>query len=350
MDASQTSLKHIDSLIWIVITAVAVAVLASSVAGPFHIAWASFLKAAAACVLLLAAGWFYLAIRKDPIPAAALMSTAQIAAFAAVGAPLSYIAASAGLPLWDTTYEAWDGSLGFDWHGLLTTMNAYPALHRVLAMAYASFTVQATVTVVALAIANHPARLRVFILSFIFATLITIAISSVMPAQGVWGHLNLSAHDYPAITPATRDQHLAVFHGLRDGTFRSLMADGAEGIITFPSLHAALGLLFILAVWPIRYLRWVSTVLNVAMIASTPVDGGHYFCDAITGIGIAMLCWTAARWIVRAQQADGAALLPPIADTPSIVPDIATDGTVTIRSLEIDLRQSGNRTDVTHTH
>ena len=38
-----------------------------------------------------------------------------------------------------------------------------------------------------------------------------------------------------------------VFLGLRDGTVRMLAAAGAEGIITFPSLHAALAVILIAA-------------------------------------------------------------------------------------------------------
>ena len=48
-----------------------------------------------------------------------------------------------------------------------------------------------------------------------------------------------------------------VFYGLRDGTFRFLVAVGAEGIITFPSLHAALAVIVIAAIWPVAVLRWV---------------------------------------------------------------------------------------------
>jgi len=127
----------------------------------------------------------------------------------------------------------------------LAIMNAAPLLHAILAAAYASFAVQTTAIVIVLAISGHALRLRIFILSFMLLTLVTIAISTVMPAQGVWGYLHLSALDSPAIVPTTRDLPLPVFFGLRDGTFRHLVAEGAKGIISFPSLHAALGLLFI---------------------------------------------------------------------------------------------------------
>lgn len=44
---------------------------------------------------------------------------------------------------------------------------------------------QATAIVVVLAAAGHALRLRVFMLSFALTTLVTIGVSTVMPAQGV---------------------------------------------------------------------------------------------------------------------------------------------------------------------
>ena len=295
MDTGPNRLKHADRAIWIVIAAVAGAVLISSALGPFQIEWASFRKAALAVTVLISVSWFYSAIRKDTPLADALMSAAQIIAFAAVAAPLSYVGASAAFPLWDGDLAALDHRLGLDWMAWLATMNAVPWLHTMLAAAYASFAVQTTAVVIVLGIAGQALRLRIFILSFMLLTLVTIAIAAVMPAQGVWGYLHLSALDSPAIVPITRDLPLPAFFGLRDGTLRQLVAEGAEGIISFPSLHAALGLLFAFALWPVRYAGWIGALLNLAMIAATPVDGSHYFSDVIAGLAIAVLSWIAVR-------------------------------------------------------
>jgi membrane-associated phospholipid phosphatase len=75
------------------------------------------------------------------------------------------------------------------------------------------------------------------------------------------------------------------------------MAAGSEGIITFPSLHAALGLIFALALWPDRVLRWFSLALNLLMIVATPIDGSHYFVDVFAGLAIALMGWFVARRI-----------------------------------------------------
>lgn len=324
MDIAQTTLRRLDRWIWSGIALVAAAVLGAAGFGPFRFDWMSFAKAGSACTVLAAVGWYYAAWRKEPQLAAALVASSQVIAFAMVGAPLSYIAASAGLPLWDATFTAWDEFLHFDWPALLRLMNAYPALHIVFAISYASFPLQATAIIVALTWVGQLTRIRVFILAFMLATVVTIAISAVMPAEGVWGHLRLSKVDHPAIAPITQSLHLPIFHGLRDGTLRVLTGEGSEGIITFPSLHAALGLLFIIAAWPVPYMRWACALVNAIMIAATPVDGGHYFSDVIAGLLVAAVCWLAVTRIAtsvgRARERSGAAATVVAIDAPSLVP------------------------------
>ena len=100
----------------------------------------------------------------------------------------------------------------------------------------------------------------------------------------------------------TRDLPLAVFFGLRDGTLRHLVAEGADGIISFPSLHAALGLLFLLALWPVRYVGWIAALLNIAMIAATPVDGSHYLSDVAAGLAIALASWVVVQRALGAEE------------------------------------------------
>jgi membrane-associated phospholipid phosphatase len=288
-------IQRLDSIIWIVIAIAVGAVIASSIFSSFVIAWPSFAKGALVCALLVLISRFYRHIRKDQALAEALSGASQIVAFASVAAPLSYIGASAAYPLWDMELTAWDRSLAFDWLTWLAFMNAWPALHMITKIAYGSFAVQTTMIVMALGMAGRSVHMRLFILALFSTTLVTIAISALMPAQGVWGAWHLSLSDAPAIIPTTRDLPLPVFFGLRDGSYRLLVGDNAEGVISFPSLHAALGLLFIFALWPMRGLRWVGLVVNAVMIAATPIEGSHYFTDVLAGVAIAALCWSAVR-------------------------------------------------------
>ncbi len=294
LPAGAAPLFALDRMIWGGIALVALVVAAGAALGGFAVVWNSFLYAALGVLVLLAVDRFY-RWRRDLRLASAAASTAQLAAFTAVGAPLSYLAASLNLPLQDAPLDAIDRALGLDWPALLAWMNTNPLLHPLFSAAYLSFTVQATATILALAFTGRLLHLRHFLIAFMLAAVVTIAISALLPAQGVWGHYALVAKDYPDIIPATREIHLPIVHGLRDGSFRRLMGAGAEGIITFPSLHAAMGVIFILALWPVRALRWIGLAVNLVMIAATPVDGGHYFVDILAGIVIAPACWAVTR-------------------------------------------------------
>ena len=78
-----------------------------------------------------------------------------------------------------------------------------------------------------------------------------------------------------------------------------------EGIITFPSYHAALAIVLGWALWQVAWLRWPGVVVNGLVVAATPIDGGHYFVDVFAGAVIAALAIAAARSLaVRNAQAE----------------------------------------------
>jgi membrane-associated phospholipid phosphatase len=286
--------QRLDHLIWTLVAMVAAIVVAAPSVSNFYIEWPQFAAPISACLALAAAGWFYTRWRPDERLASGCFSTAQVIAFASVGAPLSYLAASANLPLLDHVYDAIDRAMGLDWKAMLGWMNAHPILFDALRPIYLSLTFQMTAAVLCLAFTGRFVWLRVYTLAFIFAALITIAMSAVLPAIGVWPHYGLTATDSPHVLP-TVSTSWPVLHGVRDGSFRALVAVGSEGIITFPSLHAALAVILIFALWPIAKLRWVILAVNSVMLVATPIDGSHYFIDVIAGFVVAVLAVLAAR-------------------------------------------------------
>ena len=92
-------LRRLDQIIWATIAAVGCVVIASAVITSFAIDWVSFAKPAIACCCTAIGTFVYQRFRKNQAIADALRATGQVIIFAAVGAPLSYIAATARLPL-----------------------------------------------------------------------------------------------------------------------------------------------------------------------------------------------------------------------------------------------------------
>ena len=297
-DASRTdlTLRRLDRLIWAAIAVIAAIVLAAPFLSSFFIKWSTFVAPLGAAAALMAAAWFYRRWRPDERLASGAENTAQLITFAAVAAPLSYLAASANLPLQDQMIDTLDRALHLDWRGLLNWMNNAPTTYAVLHLLYMSLTLQMTTAALGLAFTGRLLRLRIYLLAFILAALIAIAISALLPAAGAWPYYGLTAADSPHITPAVSTSW-PVFYGLRDGSFRALVAIGSEGIISFPSLHAGLAVILVIAVWPIPVLGWLALVLNVAMLVATPIEGSHYFSDVLAGIAVAILSFAAATWI-----------------------------------------------------
>jgi len=293
MHGHTAGLRRLDGLIWALVALVAVLVLTVSAARGFTVEFRSFAAPGLTCLLLVLGARFYRDRRNEPKLASALESTAQIMAFAAVAAPLSYVAASLGLPLQDAMFDSLDRALGLNWRSMFAFIERWPEFSSFLRVMYLSLTVQMTAVVLLLGFTGRLPWLRVYMLAFVFATLTTIALSTVLPAEGVWLHYGLKGDALPV-------SHTSwpVFLGLRDGSYRLIVAIGAEGIITFPSLHAALAVILMAALWPIPVARWLSVGINMLMLAATPIDGSHYFVDVLAGIAIAVASLAAARTMV----------------------------------------------------
>jgi PAP2 superfamily len=190
-------LRRLDGIIWAIIAVLSAIMLAAPVVSNFHLVGHSFLAAGGATTLSLVGFWLYETRRPDPRLASALGGTAQIVTFAAVGAPVSYMAASLDLPLRDAWFDAADRALGLDWQALLGWMVAHASLHPMFSVIYSSLMPQTVVVVLALAMAGRLAWLRVFVLAFIISTIVTIVIAALVPAEGVWGFHKLSAVSTP---------------------------------------------------------------------------------------------------------------------------------------------------------
>jgi membrane-associated phospholipid phosphatase len=69
-----------------------------------------------------------------------------------------------------------------------------------------------------------------------------------------------------------------------------------NGLISFPSYHAATALLYIWAAWRTPVLKWIVLLLNIAMLLATPLHGSHYFVDVIAGAVVAFITIRITQW------------------------------------------------------
>lgn len=252
------------------------------------------------CAGLAAGGAYYRLRRRNERIAASLTATAQLIAFSATAACLSYAVARRGGQQWDASFLAWDQALGITWQDWLDYANARPRLSFAAWIAYQSAMPQMIVAVLALCFSGRLAACRSFLLATMLAAIAAIAISGLMPGMTVFMHLDLHQADFPHV-PFIDDSH---FLAVRDGSLRMLSLAQMQGIIAFPSFHAALGVILACAFWSVPWCRWPGLFLNGAMIAATPTHGGHYVVDVIAGVALGLAAFAAARRIQAAVDAN----------------------------------------------
>lgn len=250
------------------------------------------LKVALVPVVLAAAGRGLSSLKRQPdwAPslAFALLAVAQLEVMILLVTPLTYVAASANLPIQDANLARLDQLLGLNWQAYYRFVQERPVLIPYIYIGYAMITWPAIGVPLLLAATRHYLRLQQFILACILTLAATALISSLVPAIGTYYQYGIAA-DIPSFRASGYLVQLHELPLIRDGSLRKLDFNTMEGIITFPSFHAAAAVLSLWAFWAVWWMRPLVLIANVAMLLATPLVGGHYFVDVIAGAALAVL-------------------------------------------------------------
>jgi uncharacterized membrane protein len=257
--------------------------------------------------------------RRDPQVMFVLGAAAQIALTTAVMAPMTYVAAAINLPMQDSALLAVDRAVGLDWAAYVHFVDDRPSLASWLNVGYAMIGWPLFAIPVALAAKRRYQRIEEFTFAFGVALAATTFLSALVPAVGVYQQIGLDPGSLKNINPGAYLDQLRDLPPTREGALRHLELLGLGGIVTFPSFHAASAVLFGWALWAVRWLRPLALLVNGAMLAATPLNGGHYFIDLIAGVVVAVLAIVAARRVgqIIARRQSGFDLAAPV---PAMVP------------------------------
>lgn len=208
----------------------------------------------------------------------------------------SYLATAASPPLHDALMADLDGRLGFDWMRFLTIANAQPRVAAALSFSYHSAGVTLLAAVAWLAVSEQEARLTELLaaLSLTFAGL---AIGMVaVPTAGAFAHFTPSP---PLFANFPEAGHMWSFYrtfaALRDGSLRVIDFTAADGVVSFPSFHAALGLVMLWSLRGSRLLFWPALLLTAVMLVAVLPVGGHHLCELLGGVLIAFVAIAVVR-------------------------------------------------------
>ncbi|MDO9412818.1 MAG: phosphatase PAP2 family protein [Pseudolabrys sp.] len=285
--------------IWVLIAVMAAFTVAGCLLTGLRVAPASLLTLVVPFAVLGATWWVYSTVRPDARVRGMAEGFVQILLVLIFGTVMSYAAIALTFPLVDDKLLAIDLALGIDRRIYLDFINGQRLLHNALVLAYFTLMPQFVIVPVVLFFANQMQRLQQFTFASGVALFATVLISIFTPALSTT-YLDLGL-PVGAPVPEGLGVHLPVMEKLRSGVPFLMQLDQLEGLLTFPSFHTIGALLFIWATWRVPVVRWLSLVLNAALIAATPVIGTHYFIDVAAGFLVAWLAvYAAIRLSARA--------------------------------------------------
>ena len=284
-------------LFWASIVAAFAAVLLPSAVG-MHVKVASFLPPFAllpsVAILWVWANWRGLprARAAAELAVTPLLLSLPVLVF-------SYSAMHAGFPLQDARLEAWDSALGFHALDFIAWVNRHPVFAHVLSHSYSSFFLQMIALPTVLVIAGQLERAYAMTLAVLLLGIIGSFICMFFPAVGVYVHHGIRDGAF-ANVPQTLGYFNAQLDAVRSDPNFILNVEHAQGIVSFPSGHAAMAVLCAWTAWPLRWARWPLLAINAAMFVSAIPQGAHYLVDLIAGAGMAAAAILIATRVPRA--------------------------------------------------
>ena len=183
------------------------------------------------------------------------------------------------MPFVDRQLAALDRMMGFDWPSYVAWVRAHPMLDGLLYVAYHG-TVAELIVIAILLGALRAERIPELTATTLIGLMLTIVISGIFPAADA--DLYYAAAHPHLVAEVPISDHFA----LRNGTLREINLRRLQGLVSFPSFHAILSLLFIYVVRGIRLAVPLGVIVNIPVIAGTLSAGGHYLIDLVGGVAV----------------------------------------------------------------
>ncbi len=202
---------------------------------------------------------------------------------------LQYLTVTLNFPTVDTELDGMDRAIGFSWISVYYWVQSHALINSILHITYYSLFFQLLAIPWFLGLTGRGRYLREMLSTTMLSCLLTIAISAVFPAH--------SAYTYFHVEVEEKLLSVSHFDLLRNGIMRAIDIGATQGLVSMPSYHTILAILF---TWSLRSCRpafLLAIIWNFVMILSTPTEGGHYLVDVFGGIATAAITVAAIGWL-----------------------------------------------------
>ncbi len=223
------------------------------------------------CPMLAVAGYAY---------ARGAASLAAFAFFAYIymvypllGVRLSYLVTTLDFPLIDRHLAGFDASIGFDWQAYANLIQRNGFISSTILTAYMSPIIQAIASAAIFSYLRMTGRQFEMLFTLALALFIVVAIYAVLPAVGPQSQLGRTL---------AFEQNIRALRSGGTGPFPYF------GIVSFPSYHTVMAIVFTYSHRGIKATFWPVAALNGLMLFGIPVFGDHYAADMVAGSLVAL--------------------------------------------------------------
>lgn len=299
---TRTTFPNPSAAAWVALAVVLAVDLIWSIWAGFHVSASSIKNLSfAALAMIILVGLALYGRNRDDLRTVVVWASATlfVIPFSIACVVLSYLAATINLPLVDASLAAFDRALGFNWMGLLEFVNVHSYFgHLTNAIYYAAFP-ELALLILFLAATRKSNEMNELIDIYWSTLLLAIVFSALFPALDPVGFYSPSLDGLQTVRATAGTVHLPDYLALRSGTYDTFDFGAMQGIISFPSFHAALALMMI---WAVRHLPWLlafSLFFNGLMLLATLTEGGHYLADVAAGSLLLIAAVSVRRFILN---------------------------------------------------
>lgn len=272
-----------------------------------------FLLVLALSLALLGGCAVYAHWRCAPVLAGIFAALAVHLTAGSFGGVQAMLGVAAGFPLVDSTLARIDHSFGISHPDMLVWLAGWPDQAVWLGYIYSTTVPLITLVAFFLAMRSDFDRLRIYLSTFVLMLTMTVLIATVTPAIGTYVHYHIEPSVLARLPTGSGIYHLSDFHRLRAGEVASLGPFELNGVITFPSFHAAMALLITFGLGGSRFSAAIGWCICIPTLIATVLVGGHFVIDLVGGSLIFAVALMASRkWYGPGQVRRGARF--PLAD------------------------------------
>ena len=280
---------HLQRILLCIVATVVLADVVWASLVHFDIDIGAYLILGALSAALAGGGIFYDRVRKDARLSAMLLATGFLVSFSAGFSVLNYFLLTVAGPRIDLALAHADRLMGINWPAIMGFMSRYPGPNLILQIAYVSLLPQIALLIALLGWKARGEEISALCLAISIGAMATVFFWAFFPSFGAFTVYHLDPQIAGRLSLALDARY---GHDLMN-----LLATGPghisprelKGLVGFPSFHTALAVMVMWYARRLMIVRWPIWALNIAVIVSTPIQGGHHVVDVAGGLAIAAL-------------------------------------------------------------